>query len=199
MLSIAIMAFVGALIGWVTNYLAIKLIFRPHDPCRIPLIGISIQGLIPKRRAEIASSIGKTIEEQLLSTEDIVNRLVQGQNKRDIIWAIKHRVLKVTRDKIPSLIPSAIREAIVKKLASILDTELETMFNTMVEDTLEKAIARVDIEKMVEDKINSLDIAELEGMILDIASRELKHIELLGGVLGFLIGIIQGLLLLIIA
>jgi uncharacterized membrane protein YheB (UPF0754 family) len=52
---------------------------------------------------------------------------------------------------------------------------------------------------MVEDKINSLDIAELEGMILDIASRELKHIELLGGVLGFLIGIIQGLLLLIIA
>lgn len=73
------------------------------------------------------------------------------------------------------------------------------MFNTMVEDTLEKAIARVDIEKMVEDKINSLDIAELEGMILDIASRELKHIELLGGVLGFLIGIIQGLLLLIIA
>ncbi len=46
---------------------------------------------------------------------------------------------------------------------------------------------------MVEDKINELDLYELEEIIIRIAKKELKHIEFLGLVLGFLIGIVQGL------
>ncbi|HZK34762.1 MAG TPA: DUF445 family protein [Bacillota bacterium] len=198
MLDITIMAIVGALIGWFTNYLAIKLIFRPYDPWRIPILGISIQGLIPKRRQELAVSIAKTVEEQLFSTEDIINRLVEGENKREIIWAIKYRILKVIRVRMPAIVPSAITDVIVKKIGAILDTELESLFDTMVEDALEKAVEKVNIEKIVEDKINSLDIRELEGLIIGIASRELKHIEVLGGVLGFMIGLFQGLILLVI-
>jgi len=152
----------------------------------------------------------KTYETDSVNLENIRNRYNQGiVAEYDVITADV---------RLKSLIPGILQSENMMKIAELqlkmlmgvdgemplkvigtLDEYEETMFNTMVEDTLEKAIARVDIEKMVEDKINSLDIAELEGMILDIASRELKHIELLGGVLGFLIGIIQGLLLLIIA
>jgi len=48
---------------------------------------------------------------------------------------------------------------------------------------------------MIEEKISLFELEEIEEMILKIAKSELKHIEYLGGVLGFLIGITQGLLL----
>ena len=39
---------------------------------------------------------------------------------------------------------------------------------------------------MVEDKINSLDLAQLEDIIIMLSKRELRQIEVLGGVIGFL-------------
>jgi hypothetical protein len=49
---------VGAVIGWLTNYVAIKLLFRPHVP--FSLLGYQVQGVIPKRRKEIARSMART-------------------------------------------------------------------------------------------------------------------------------------------
>jgi uncharacterized membrane protein YheB (UPF0754 family) len=51
------------------------------------------------------------------------------------------------------------------------------------------------VKQLVEDRINSLDLDELERLVHRIAANEFKRIELLGGVLGFLIGLIQLLLL----
>jgi uncharacterized membrane protein YheB (UPF0754 family) len=50
---------------------------------------------------------------------------------------------------------------------------------------------------MVEEKISQFELDEIEKMILKIAKKELKHIEYLGGVLGFLIGLTQAFLLLL--
>ncbi|HAX71974.1 MAG TPA: DUF445 domain-containing protein, partial [Firmicutes bacterium] len=52
---------------------------------------------------------------------------------------------------------------------------------------------RLDIATLVEHKIIMLDLKELEKIILDVASKELKHIERLGLILGALIGLIQGI------
>ena len=51
---------------------------------------------------------------------------------------------------------------------------------------------------MVENKINELDLYQLEELIIKVAKKELKHIEILGLVLGFLIGIIQGIIIIFI-
>ena len=59
--TILILTIVGGLIGWVTNILAIKLLFRPIKPIRIPILNIEIIGLIPKRKNEIAANIGEVI------------------------------------------------------------------------------------------------------------------------------------------
>ncbi|HQL37778.1 MAG TPA: DUF445 family protein, partial [Bacillota bacterium] len=67
---------VGAVIGWLTNVLAIKMLFRPIRPFKIPLLNITIQGLIPKRRHDIARSIGDVVEKELVSINEIFDRLV---------------------------------------------------------------------------------------------------------------------------
>lgn len=46
--KLAVLAIIGAFIGWMTNVFAIKLLFRPLQPVNI--LGIKLQGLIPKRK-----------------------------------------------------------------------------------------------------------------------------------------------------
>ncbi|HCX79706.1 MAG TPA: DUF445 domain-containing protein, partial [Firmicutes bacterium] len=54
----------GGAIGWVTNYLAIKFLFRPRKPWRIgPLV---IQGVIPRRRKDLAAAVGQVVATELL-------------------------------------------------------------------------------------------------------------------------------------
>ncbi|MFQ5901416.1 MAG: DUF445 domain-containing protein, partial [Thermodesulfobacteriota bacterium] len=68
----------GAVIGWFTNYIAVKMLFRPYIPVKI--LGLSIQGIIPKRRKEIARGIAKAIERDLLSAKDLTGVL------EDVDW-----------------------------------------------------------------------------------------------------------------
>ena len=74
MFEVMFLAVVGGIIGWITNLLAIKMIFRPLKPIKIPLINYELVGLIPKRRREIAASIGEVIETELLSTKEILEK-----------------------------------------------------------------------------------------------------------------------------
>ncbi|MGL4873927.1 MAG: DUF445 family protein, partial [Clostridium sp.] len=63
------------------------------------------------------------------------------------------------------------------------------------EKGVEKIKERINIGKIVEEKINALDLEELEKIILEISKKELKHIEVLGLVLGALIGLVQGIII----
>jgi uncharacterized membrane protein YheB (UPF0754 family) len=73
MKELILMILIGTFIGWVTNYIAIKLLFRPYN--EINILGFKIQGVIPKRRSEIALNIGQTVNTQLISIKDITNTI----------------------------------------------------------------------------------------------------------------------------
>lgn len=195
-LRISIMAIVAAVIGWITNLLAIKMIFRPLYPIKLPLIGWEIQGIIPKRRDEIAINIGRMVEEELISIEDIVELISQDENRDRLMFNIKRNVNRVVDEKIPSLVPSFIRQNIFKYISKSIDEEADKFLESVARGVLEGSGSSMSIAQMVEDKINGFDLLTLEDMILSISKRELKHIEVLGGVLGFIIGIIQGILML---
>jgi uncharacterized membrane protein YheB (UPF0754 family) len=54
-----------------------------------------------------------------------------------------------------------------------------------------KMVAAIDIEKLVRQRVNELPIAEVERLILAITSRQLRAITWFGALLGFLIGLLQ--------
>ena len=84
-----LMPVIGALIGWWTNLFAIKLIFWPINPIKLPLFNIEFQGLIPKRRLDISKNIGDVLEKEILSSDDIVERLVSGGFKTAVVKMCK--------------------------------------------------------------------------------------------------------------
>lgn len=196
-LRISIMAVVAAIIGWTTNLLAIKMIFRPLYPVRIPIIGWELQGIIPKRRDEIAANVGKMVEEELISMDDIIEMLAQDENKEKLVFHIKQNVNRIIDEKLPSIVPNFIRQNIFKYTSKSIDEEADKFIESVVKETIDQSEV-ISIAQMVEDKINSFELITLEEMIISISKKELKHIEVLGGILGFIIGIVQGILMLFI-
>ena len=98
----------------------------------------------------------------------------------------------------PSIIPSIFKGAIIQNIENMIDENGETLVLEMGEKLSHMAIESIDISKMVEDQIIAYDFGKIEEMILKIAKNELKHIEVLGGVLGFAIGLLQGIVVLFI-
>lgn len=184
---------IGALIGWVTNVLAIKLIFRPYQPITIPIINYRIQGLIPKRRDELALNVGQVIGNELLSLDDIFERINENGVKERIIQSVIETIYCRVDERIPFLVPVTLRKVFLNMVLDILQKETPEMINRLLGDLSVKMKEEIDFSQMIQEKINSYDLHELERVILLIASRELKHIEILGAFLGFFIGLVQAL------
>jgi len=185
------MPLVGAFIGWGTNLLAIKLLFQPIYPIRIPLLGIELHGLIPKRRFDISKNIGQTVENEILSADDIVDKLASDKIKFQVITYIKNLVIERSCEKLPSFIPLTFRNAISGYLGDVIDRHGAIIFDEIKSALVEKAREEINLKQIVEDKLNSLDIQQLEDLIISLSKRELRQIEILGGVLGFFVGLIQ--------
>lgn len=190
---ILILAVIGGLIGYITNVIAIKLIFRPINPIKIPILNLEIIGMIPKRKLEIASNVAQVIEEQFFSFDDIIENVITEQDKQIIIDYIKVRIKLVLNEKL-GLIPSSIRNLVQNYISEVIEDEIKSGVDELSEELIIKANNRINIKEIVENKINELDLYELETIILQIIKKELKQIEVLGLILGFFIGIIQGII-----
>lgn len=190
---ILILAVIGGLIGYITNVIAIKLIFRPINPIKIPIFNVEIIGMIPKRKLEIASNVAQVIEEQFFSLDDIIENVITEQDKQIIIDYIKVRIKLVLNEKL-GLIPSSIRNLVQNYISEVIEDEIKSGVDELSEELIIKANNRINIKEIVENKINELDLYELETIILQIIKKELKQIEVLGLILGFFIGIIQGII-----
>lgn len=81
---------------------------------------------------------------------------------------------------------------------NIINNEMDGALEDIELKLVDKVKERVSIEKIVEEKVNELDLLELERIIISVAKKELKHIEILGFFLGGAIGLIQGIVMLII-
>ncbi|QIB26753.1 DUF445 domain-containing protein [Caloranaerobacter azorensis] len=195
--QVLILAVIGAMIGWITNIIAIKLIFRPLKPITIPVINVKIQGLIPKRRQEMAKSIGQVVEEELVSVNEIIDKVIEQENLSNIMFIIKRKINGIIDEKLPSIIPSTFKNMIFNYVNEMVDSEGERILKDLIEKMVHKATNEVRLSEMIEEKINSFELEKIESIIISIAKRELKHIEILGGILGFLIGIIQGMLIIL--
>ena len=194
--TILLLTIVGGVIGWITNILAIKLMFRPINPIKIPLLNIEILGLIPKRKKEIAKNIGDVVANDLLSIDDLLNEALDDDSKNNITEHIKSKARDVANEKL-NIIPAPFRMMVSPYVDDIINKEIGGAVENIGVDIISMAKDKININKIVEEKINELDLEELETIIISICKKEFKHIEILGLVLGGLIGLVQGLIVIL--
>lgn len=196
-ITVLALAAIGALIGWITNILAIKLLFKPIES--VSIMGIKIQGLIPKRREEIAKNIGEIVEDELLSINDILDNVLTEENIEEVKYILKTRTKEAISKKVPSIIIAPFKDKICLYVDSVIDEESEGVIAELTDKMNDKNKNGngIRLAQIVEEKVNSFELDKIENIIISVAKKELKHIEVLGGVLGFMIGIVQGVMVLV--
>jgi len=80
---------------------------------------------------------------------------------------------------------------LLDQVKGLLRDQMAEKFPALLERVVEKAEHRLDVSEIVRAKIEAFDLTKLEQIIHEVSARELKTIEVLGGVLGFLVGLVQ--------
>lgn len=184
-----------ALIGWLTNYLAVKMLFHPHKAIKVG--PFTIQGIFPKRQKELAESLGKMIEKELISHDDIKSVI------NDPSFVDKHKEVVLDyldvffKEKVTSLHPMVsmfLNDETMKTIRGMLSTELDEMLPKLIQTTSTQLESSLDFKCLVQKKVEGFSMEQLENILFSIMKKEFRFIEIIGGVLGFFIGLIQILL-----
>ncbi len=182
---------VSALIGYVTNYIAVAMLFRPHAPRRF--LGLTLQGLVPRRQKEIAHSLGAMIERDLFSHSDIQQAL-QGAETTEEAAAFLHEQIDLFIQKLSAqnpMIGMFVQGPLLDQVKGMLSEQMQERFPQLLGRIVDRVEHKLDVSEIVRTKVEAFDLTKLEAIIHEVSARELKTIEVLGGVLGFLVGLVQ--------
>lgn len=195
-----LMVGVGALIGWFTNYLAIKLLFRPYN--EINFIFFKLQGLIPKRRHEIAVNIAEVIESELISIREIGDKIDTSSFEYDDLdefldKLVNEKIKAELLEKNPFL-KMFVNDKMLRKIKIYIKKLILDNKDELFQLLLKSIEKNVDLKGHIIEKMDNFSLREIEDIIIKISKKELRHIEILGGVLGGIIAVFQYLILTII-
>lgn len=194
--EIIAMPIIAAFIGWGTNVIAIKMLFWPRRPIQIPLLKFEFLGVLPKRQGDIAQSIGQVLNDDLLPIQDLIDAVNTEEMCQKVTYLICENIEGKISRFLPRFIPEQAKDAVKHYLEDLVGKEIDTLFLQLGDNISEELQTSGLLGQLVEDKIRSFDLSQLENLVFKIAKTELRYIELFGAVVGFLIGIIQSLMLL---
>jgi len=183
---------ISAFIGWITNWVAIKMLFHPRIPKRI--LGVTFQGIFPKRQKQFAERLGKMVSSEFLSYGDIEQKISNPENLKKIMPLIESHVDDFLRTRLSNEMPVIsmfIGDKTIQKLKSSFMTEIETIFPPVMKQYVSNLKDDLDIENIVIAKVRNLSSDKLEELLYQIMSKEFRFVEIIGGVIGFLIGLVQ--------
>lgn len=187
--------FISAFIGWFTNWIAIKMLFHPRLPKKI--LGVTFQGIFPKRQQQFAMKLGKLVSNELLSFNEIEQKITNPQNVEKLLPMLEAHIDVFLKEKLTAQIPMLamfVGEKTIAQVKGVFMTELQELFPLLMKQYMGTLQQELDLEKIVTEKVGKFSSDKLEEILNQIMSTEFRFVEIIGGVLGFLIGIVQVLL-----
>lgn len=180
----------GFAVGYVTNWLALKLIFEPPEPRRFG--PWTIQGLFHKRQQEVAQQYAQMVSRDIINPENMTARMVEGQ-AGEALFAIIDRRLDELVDRYAGnpmaamLVPDGDWDSIRAELKARIREELPKPGGFLHTFT-SKA---VDVYGELLDRMTELDSVSFEGVLRPPFQQDEWKLILAGGVLGLAVGVLQ--------
>jgi len=183
---------IAALTGWITNFIAIKMLFHPKK--KVNLLIFSIQGIFPKRQHLLADKLGKIVSKELFSFNDIKENFKSTSSAVEINSVLDEKLEHFLEVKLKSAMPMLamfLNKDLKQKIKLTLHEEFQNVLPKILDKYSEKLENDIDVEKIVSDKVAKFSSDKLEEILYSIMKKEFKFIEILGAILGFIIGVIQ--------
>jgi uncharacterized membrane protein YheB (UPF0754 family) len=189
---IYLLPILAALVGWITNFLAIKMLFHPHQPKKI--LGITFHGVFPKRQPQIAENLGSLVANELLSMKDVAQKIEDLSTQPEALDEVGKRIEKTIRGKLISAFPMLsmfLTDDMIVKVTNLFKGELEDFLKESAQELASKMEKSVDIQALVREKVQAFSSNKIEELLVGFMAQEFRFIERIGAVLGFVIGCIQ--------
>ncbi|MBT8494093.1 MAG: DUF445 family protein, partial [Deltaproteobacteria bacterium] len=193
-----LMPIVGVIVGLVTNYLAIQMIFRPLEPKRY--FGFfKYQGLFPKRQKAIAADYGRVAEAEILTPQVILAMVSEGETGGRVAAYVTELVsekLEEQWEKVKPMVPVDVTPEMIEEVKDIMAKRMADAA-PKVQPQMEQYLGeKLDVRNTVETKLGELPKMEFERILRGIFEEDELTLVLVGGVLGGSVGVLQGMLVL---
>lgn len=191
--SVWIMPIFGGLTGWLSDWLALKMVFRPQQPTRY--LGLfTWQGLFLRRQHEVAADYARLIARQVLTPAAILDALLTGPLS-DRLYAMIQREVSDAVDREAGLAQPFVVGAVgtqqflaVKRAvaAKVIETLPEAMRHA--QGYVAEAL---DLENTLMEKMKRLSADEFEALLRPAFQQDEWILIAVGAALGFLVGELQ--------
>ncbi len=171
------------------------MLFHPREPHRF--LGMTIQGIFPRRQKQFAEKLGKIVSNEFLSFEDIQQKISDPANLEKIMPMIEKHVDDFLRIKLSNEMPFLsmfIGDKTINTLKGIFMQEIGNLFPQVMKQFSANLQAELDLEHIVIQKVSAFSSDKLEEVLYQIMSKEFRFVELIGAVIGFIIGLVQVLI-----
>lgn len=180
----------GFVVGYLTNWIAIKLVFAPREPIKVG--PITVQGLFHKRQNEVAEAFGRTVATRVLNADNIVKTVMETDGAARMNEIIERRVGAlideyVSHPLVMILVPESERAALRSELLERIKTEWPKpggFFHTFAGES-------VDLDGELERRMKGLDRESYEGVLRPAFQQDEWKLIAAGAVLGTAAGILQ--------
>jgi uncharacterized membrane protein YheB (UPF0754 family) len=186
----------GLVVGWLTDWLALKLIFNPKRPKRF--LGVEVQGLFLRRRREVAADYGGLIAEEIITPHKVIRAVLTGPMS-DRVFAMVRRQVQSALDHSagvarPLLIATVGSNRYQEMKLSIAGQVMARLPHTLrhVEEYAKQAM---DVRSLLVSKMQLLSDRQFERLIRPAFEQDEWKLIVVGAVLGFLMGEFQAIIL----
>lgn len=185
----------SAFIGWLVVFVFIKCLFNPVKPVSIG--GFKLQGIIPARQQLISKDIAHLVNNEFISSGILEQKVASTENFNKLKPEIESQIDSFLRTRIKDTFPMLsmlIGDKTINQLKGAFMTELETLFPVLMKKYVTNLRNEIDIEKIVNEKLSGLSMYSIKNKFYRSFKKPLIRIQLLATVIGFLLGILQVLL-----
>lgn len=163
--------------GYVTNYIAIKLLFEPADPVEVVPGLLTVQGLFESRQIEVSNEFGAFMERRVLNSTDLLKALVEGGDEG--------KLYEFLRRHLPFPVPSHIVRAALHGVEKVAE-------NPDSYPIVHQYVKRhLDIEHTLSYRLKQLSSTDFEDLLHPVFQEDEITLIVTGGILGAIAGAAQ--------
>jgi uncharacterized membrane protein YheB (UPF0754 family) len=183
-----VLPFFGFLVGTLTNWIAIQLIFTPLEPVKVG--PFTFQGLFLKRQKEISQEFSRVFTEEVLTAEEVVHTMIHGERSDRTMAMLRSHISRIMEDRL--IVQLATQAAVGPEgYADLKDAALSTAIQYTEELAENRQFNREQakaVQKMLHQRISAQPPAEFQDLVRPIFHEDEWILVAIGGALGALVG-----------
>mmetsp|Transcript_22160 Transcript_22160/g.34081 ORF Transcript_22160/g.34081 Transcript_22160/m.34081 type:complete len:413 (-) Transcript_22160:1240-2478(-) len=180
------------LVGWVTNVLALKVIFRPLEPTKV--CGFTLQGIFLRRQEEVSESFARIVCVDIIHIKAIWDEIFTGPLSQNFYALMRAHTIVFTEKLLSEVKPVLVAAMGASQFADLKEEIAQKVVEKMpsiIDHSYEYTQKALNLEETMRTKMAALSSEEFEGVLHPCFEEDEILLIAVGGLLGLSVGIIQ--------